>query len=175
MRSRPDRSPVALALGTDCLFRSSLARRDGDRYGREYDPGSLHPRSRNRLHTILEPHLGDFCDVYEEKCAATGGMFRLDRIRDIAERFLICGDQLHRNPHQYWLVLERGFDEDGAFISIPLSGLQQMTKVCRRLGSCFWWRKICLSKEFAQNLLSWRNVGFSIDNSGRDTPAYSGE
>ena len=50
------------------------------------------PRVRNQLHTIFERHFDEFCDVYDEKYAATYGMFRLDRIRDIGERFLTCGD-----------------------------------------------------------------------------------
>ena len=50
------------------------------------------PRVRNQLHTIFERHFDEFCDVYDEKYAATYGMFRLDRIRDMGERFLGCGD-----------------------------------------------------------------------------------
>ena len=50
------------------------------------------PRGRNQLHTILDRHLDEFCDVYDEKYAAKYGMFRLERIRDIGERFLTCGD-----------------------------------------------------------------------------------
>ena len=50
------------------------------------------PRGRNQLHTIFDRHLGEFCDVYDEKYAAKYGMFRLERIRDIGERFLTCGD-----------------------------------------------------------------------------------
>ena len=50
------------------------------------------PRGRNELHTIFERHFTEFCDVYDERFASTYGMFRLDRIRDIGERFLTCGD-----------------------------------------------------------------------------------
>lgn len=50
------------------------------------------PRGRNQLHTILARHLEGFCHVYDERFAAKYGMFRLDRIRDICERFLTCGD-----------------------------------------------------------------------------------
>ena len=50
------------------------------------------PRGRNQLHTIFERHLDEFCDVYDERYAATYGMFRLDRIREIGRRFLTCGD-----------------------------------------------------------------------------------
>ena len=50
------------------------------------------PRGRNQLHTIFDRHLDEFCDVYDEKYAAKYGMFRLERIRDIGERFLTCRD-----------------------------------------------------------------------------------
>jgi len=50
------------------------------------------PRGRNQLHTIFDRHLDEFCDVYDEKYAAKYGLFRLERIRDICERFLTCGD-----------------------------------------------------------------------------------
>ena len=53
------------------------------------------PRGRNQLHTIFERHFDKFCRVYDERYAATYGMFRLDRIRDIGERFLTCGDYRH--------------------------------------------------------------------------------
>ena len=46
------------------------------------------PRGRNRLHTIFDRHLEEFCDVYDERYAAKYSMFRLERIRDIGERFL---------------------------------------------------------------------------------------
>ena len=46
------------------------------------------PRGRNQLHTTFERHFQDFCDLYDEKYASTYGMFRLDRVRDICERFL---------------------------------------------------------------------------------------
>jgi hypothetical protein len=50
------------------------------------------PRGRNQLHTIFEPHLDEFCDDYDERYAAMYGMFRLERIRQIGDRFLTCGD-----------------------------------------------------------------------------------
>jgi len=50
------------------------------------------PRGRDQLHTIFECHFGDFCDANDERYAATCRMFRLERIRDIGERFLTSGD-----------------------------------------------------------------------------------
>ena len=61
------------------------------------------------------------------------------------------------------------------FISVPLSGLKQMTKVYRRRLIWILVEKEFLSKEFARNLLSWRNSGFSIDNSVHLTDARSQE
>jgi hypothetical protein len=85
------------------------------------------------------------------------------------------GDQLRWNPHFHCLVLEGGFDEEGAFVSIPFSGLQAMTEVFRRRVIWLLVQKELLSEDFARNLLSWRNSGFSIDNSVRVTDARSRE
>ena len=35
------------------------------------------PRGRNELHTIFERHFDDFCEQYDEKYAATYGMYRM--------------------------------------------------------------------------------------------------
>ena len=72
-------------------------------------------------------------------------------------------------------MLEGGFDEEGRFIPVPLSGLQQMTEVFRRRLIWLLVKKELLSEEFARNLLSWKNSGFSIDNSVRLTDAKSQE
>ena len=85
------------------------------------------------------------------------------------------GDQLRWNPHYHCLVLEGGFDEQGTFVSVPFSGLQAMTEVFRRRVIWLLVEKELLSAEFAQNLLSWRNPGFSIDNSVRVTDARTQE
>jgi hypothetical protein len=52
------------------------------------------PRGRNELHTIFERHFADFCEQYDEKYAATYGRYRLERIKQIGERFSSCGDYL---------------------------------------------------------------------------------
>jgi hypothetical protein len=247
------------------------------------------PRGRNQLHTIFERHLEGFCDVYDERFASKYGMFRLERIRDICERFLTCGDYrlgvarirctnpacghdyfrpfsckgfylcpscsqkrtllfaehltnevfldvphrqfvftmpkalrpffrhdrllfaevsrliytiisefyaaaaaktlltgivtafqsygdlLRWNAHFHSLVVEGGFDETGRFIHVPLSDLGQMTEVFRRRLIWLLVEKKLLAEEFAQNLLSWKNSGFSIDNSVRLIDAKSRE
>lgn len=235
------------------------------------------PRGRNQLHTIFERHLDEFCDVYDERYGAKYGMFRLERIREIGERFLTCGDYrlgvarirctnpgcghdyfrpfsckgfylcpscsqkrtllfaehltnevlldlphrqfvftmpkalrpffrhdrrlfaevsrliytiiaefynaaagkplvtgivtafqsfgdlLRWNAHFHSLVVEGGFDEDGTFIPVPLSGLDQMTEVFRRRLIWLLVEKGLLSEEFARDLLSWRNSGFGYE------------
>ncbi|MBS3763816.1 MAG: transposase [Planctomycetes bacterium] len=52
------------------------------------------PRGRNALHTIFERHFADFCEQYDEKYAPTYGMYRLERIQQLGERFSTCGDYL---------------------------------------------------------------------------------
>lgn len=44
------------------------------------------------MHTVFEWHFDEFCDLYDEMYTATYGMFRFDRISNIGERFLTCGD-----------------------------------------------------------------------------------
>ena len=51
------------------------------------------PRSRNELHTIFEHHFTDFCDQYDEKYSASYGMYRLERIQQIGERFVTLVEQ----------------------------------------------------------------------------------
>jgi hypothetical protein len=72
-------------------------------------------------------------------------------------------------------VLEGGFDEAGRFIHVPLCGLDQMTEVFRRRLIWLLVEKELLAEEFVRNLLSWKNSGFSIDNSVRLTDAKSKE
>jgi hypothetical protein len=194
------------------------------------------PRGRNQLNTIFECHFDGFCDIYEERYAATYRMFRLDRIRDIGERFLTCGDYRFgvtrircNNPacdddylrpisckgfdlcptcsqkptlvfaehltkevllelpqRQFVFTIPKAlrpffrhdrhlFAEEGAFVSVPFSGLQPMTEVLRCRVIWLLVEKELLSEDFARNLLSWRNSGFSIDNSVQVTDARTQE
>jgi hypothetical protein len=52
------------------------------------------PRGRNDLHRIFERHFVDFCKLYDERYAETYGMFRLERIQQLGDRFATCGDYL---------------------------------------------------------------------------------
>ena len=79
------------------------------------------------------------------------------------------------NPHFHALVLEAGFDPEGTFVSIPFSGLQAMTEVFRRRVITLLVEKELLSQDFAEDLLSSRHSGFSIDNSVRVADACAQE
>ncbi len=52
------------------------------------------PRGRNALYNIFEKHFQDFCAAYEETYADRYGKFRLERIMEVGEHFLTCGDYL---------------------------------------------------------------------------------
>jgi len=77
------------------------------------------------------------------------------------------GDILRFNPHFHAILLEGGFDEDGSFVYLPFSGLEKMTEYFRHSVLRFFTEKKLLTEQFAQNLLSWKHSGFSIDNSVR--------
>lgn len=79
------------------------------------------------------------------------------------------------NPDHHCLVLEGGFDDEGRFTYVPLSDLGQMTEVFRRRLVWLLVERKLLAEDFAQNLLSWKNLGFSIDNSVRLNDAKSKE
>ena len=72
---------------------------------------------------------------------------------------------LRWNPHFHCLVLEGGFDDAGNFVYIPFSDLRKMTEYFRRKVIGLFLKDEMISEDFARNLLSWRNSGFSIDNS----------
>jgi hypothetical protein len=54
------------------------------------------PRGRKGPHTIFERHFDDFCEQYDEQHAATYGMYRVERIQQLGERFCTCGEYLQR-------------------------------------------------------------------------------
>jgi len=239
------------------------------------------PRRKNPLHEIFERHFSKFCDEYEDRYAKRYGLFRLERIQSVAEKFCTCGDYLqgiarirctnpecghdyfrpfsckgfylcpscsqkrtllfseyltqevlldlpHRqfvfaipkalrlffrhdrrlfsevsrliyrliqdfyreaagtelmtgiviahqtfgdmlrwNPHFHAIVLEGGFDDEGTFYYIPFNGLDSMIEVFRRRVIGMLMDRGLLKADLAENLLSWRHSGFSIDNSVR--------
>ena len=74
-------------------------------------------------------------------------------------------DMNRANPHYHGIILEGGFDEDGNFVYLPVSDIKNMTELFRRLVIKFFKDKKLINDKFARNLLSWKNNGFSIDNS----------
>jgi hypothetical protein len=74
---------------------------------------------------------------------------------------------LRWNPHFHAIVLEDGFDGEGTFFYILFTGLDSMAEVFRRRVIKLLVERELLNENFAQNLLSWRHSGFSIDNSVR--------
>lgn len=75
------------------------------------------------------------------------------------------GDMLRWNPHFHCIVLDGGFDENMDFVYIPFSDLKKMTEYFRRKVIALFLKNNLINENFARNLLSWRNSGFSIDNS----------
>ncbi|HEB11625.1 MAG TPA: hypothetical protein ENI06_10485 [Spirochaetales bacterium] len=49
-------------------------------------------RGTNILQTIFKEHFPDFAESYEEMYALTYGRFRLERITEVVENFMSCGD-----------------------------------------------------------------------------------
>ena len=69
------------------------------------------------------------------------------------------------NPHWHGIFLEGGFDDDGNFQYLPITDTKKMTESFRRRVIKFFDDKKLINTEFAHNLLSWKNSGFSVDNS----------
>jgi len=57
-----------------------------------YPISSYIPRGQNVLQQIFKDHFDDFLDKYDEKYAGNYGNYRIDRITEVVEEFLKCGD-----------------------------------------------------------------------------------
>ena len=55
----------------------------------------------------------------------------------------------------------------GNFVYLPISSTKQMAELFRRKVIWYFEKNKLLNTDFALNLLSWKNSGFSIDNSVR--------
>ena len=75
------------------------------------------------------------------------------------------GDFARWNHHFHTLLIEGGFDDKGNFVYLPISSTVRMTELFRRLVIKHFQDKKLINDDFTQNLLSWKNSGFSIDNS----------
>jgi hypothetical protein len=67
------------------------------------------PRGQNALQTIFKKHFDDFKEQYNEKYAKIYGTYRLDRITEVVEEFIKCGDYKEgqdmskMSEHRMWL------------------------------------------------------------------------
>ncbi len=77
------------------------------------------------------------------------------------------GDMMRFNSHWHGIILEGGFDSQGNFVFIPIHALDKMTECFRRRVIRFFMNRKLITENFASNLLSWKNSGFSIDASLR--------
>ncbi len=50
------------------------------------------PRGQNILQKVFKEYFNDFREVYEEKYSKTYGKYRIDRITEVVEQFIKCGD-----------------------------------------------------------------------------------
>jgi len=78
--------------------------------------------------------------------------------------FQTVGDFLRFNSHYHGIILEGGFDEEGNFAFIPFGNFDKMSEYFRRMIIKFFLDKKLINERFAQNLLTWRHSGFSINN-----------
>ena len=81
--------------------------------------------------------------------------------------FQSFGDFLRSNLHYHALILDRGFDENGNFIHIPILDLSEMKEYFRRLVVNHFKDTDRITDKIARNLLSWKHSGFNINNSIR--------
>jgi hypothetical protein len=80
------------------------------------------------------------------------------------------GEFLRCNPHVHAIILEGGFDSAGRFIHIPFGQPSAMTECFRRNVVKLFLSKKLIAPQMAENLLTWRHSGFSIDASVRISP-----
>ena len=78
-----------------------------------------------------------------------------------------AGDFARIHPHWHGILIEGGFDDEGNFVYLPISSTKQMAELFRRKVIKYFEENKLINTDFARNLLSWKNSGFSIDNSVR--------
>jgi hypothetical protein len=75
------------------------------------------------------------------------------------------GDMLRFNPHWHCIILEGGIDDKNDFYHVNIKDTAGLTQIFRRQVIILFVDRKLLNKEFAKQLLTWRNSGFSVDNS----------
>jgi hypothetical protein len=76
-----------------------------------------------------------------------------------------AGDSLRWNAHWHCIIIEGGIDEQDNFYYIPVKSLDDMVQLFRHIVIELLVTKNLLNESFARNMLTWKNSGFSIDNS----------
>jgi len=56
------------------------------------------PRGINVLQRLFKEHFQGFADQYEAKHAIIYGRFRIERITEVVEKFVLCGDSPRASP-----------------------------------------------------------------------------
>lgn len=79
--------------------------------------------------------------------------------------FQTAGDILRFNPHWHCLFLEGSIDENNNFYFLPINDLSKLAEVFRRKVIDLFVKKELINKGFAKNTLTWKNSGFSVNNS----------
>lgn len=75
------------------------------------------------------------------------------------------GDMLRWNSHWHCIFLEGGIDENNNFHFCSVKHLSYLTEVFRKKVINFFVNQELLNPKFANNTLTWKHSGFSVDNS----------
>jgi hypothetical protein len=96
------------------------------------------PRGQNVLQTIFKNHFDDFKEHYDEKYAKTYGNYRIERITEVVEEFIKCGDYKERLARVKCQNTECGHD-----YFVPLSCLSfYLCPSCHQKKSLLFGEKI---------------------------------
>jgi len=72
------------------------------------------------------------------------------------------GDRINFHPHLHFLGTEGGVDEAGVFHRIPRLDDSRLASLFAREVLADLVRKELLSPEWAESILAWRHIGFSV-------------
>ncbi|MBA7637059.1 hypothetical protein ES703_44691 [subsurface metagenome] len=123
------------------------------------------------LRIFLKNDKSLFADISKLIFKLINKFYNLAACKSITTACSLCyqsyGDLLRHNSHFHGLFLEGGFDKEGDFVFIPIHDTAKLTQSFRQMVVSYFYDKGLITKSFAQNLLSWKNSGFSIKNSFR--------
>jgi hypothetical protein len=123
------------------------------------------------LRVFLKNDKSLFAEISKMIFKLINKFYNLAACKSITTGCALCyqsyGDLLRFNSHFHGVFLEGGFDKDGNFIFIPIHDTTKLTQSFRKMIVRYFYGKGLITKSFAQTLLSWKNSGFSINNSFR--------